>query len=99
MQDPLQHAREFATEWRAAKGLDAQGGVVIVLDGYFVGWLVELPPAAEWAPGCLAVTEASQVYLVRPAGFRGEVEWLDLGTPEPSSESSAEGSPKGPLPS
>lgn len=99
MQDALQHARAFATEWRAAKGINAQGGVVIVLDGYFVGWLADLPQAAEWAPGCLAVTETSQVYLVRPAGFRGEVEWLDLGTPEPSSESSVEESPEGLLPS
>lgn len=99
MQDALQHAREFANRWREAKGDDASGGVVIVLDGYFVGWLAELPPAEEWAPGCIAVTETSQVHLARPAGFRGEVEWLDLGTPEPSSESSTQESPEGPLPS
>lgn len=99
MHDPLKHAREFATQWRTAKGKDASGGVVIMLDGYFVGWLAQLPPAAEWAPGCLAITENLQAHLARPSGFCGKVEWLDLGTPEPSSESSAEESPKGPLPS
>ena len=70
--------------------------MVIVLDGYFVGWMAELPPAAQWAPGCLAVAADSNIRLVRPAGFRGEVEWIDLGTPEP--ELSSE-SPEGPLPS
>jgi hypothetical protein len=90
MHDPLKQAREFAARWREANF--SSGGVVILLDGEFVGHAAELPPAAQWAPGCLAVAESRRVLLVRPTGWRGEVEWFEL--PEDSEESTPESPPQ-----
>lgn len=89
MHDPLKQARELAARWREANF--SSGGVVILLDGEFVGHAAELPPAAQWAPGCLAVAATGPVRFVRPAGFRGEVEWFEL--PEDSEESAPESPP------
>ena len=99
MHDALHHAREVARHWREAKGAGSPGGVVIVLDGLFVGHAADLPPAAQWAAGCLAVAGDGQTHLARPTDFRGGLEWADLGTPEPSAESSAAEIPEDPLPS
>ena len=79
MPDALQTALAVAHHWRLANGDPVPVGVVIVLDGQFVGSLATLPSPAEWAPGCLAVAADGQIHLARPAGFRGEVEWADLG--------------------
>ena len=86
MPDALQTALAVAHRWRQANGDPVPGGVVIVLDGQFVGSLATLPSPAEWAPGCLAVTAGGQIHLARPAGFRGEVEWADLGVFAPEEE-------------
>ena len=79
MHDAFQQAREVARHWREANGDEATGGVVIVLDGLFVGHAAELPPAAHWAAGCLAVAADGQTHLARPTDFRGGLEWYDLG--------------------
>jgi hypothetical protein len=87
MHDTLQAARELARHWHQANrapGEDASAGLVIVLEGHFVGHLPELPPASEWAAGCLAIAVDGQVHLARPVDFRGRLEWADLG-PESSS--------------
>lgn len=99
MHDTLTAAREKARQWREATGAASPGGFVIILDGLFVGHAAELPPAEQWAAGCLAVADDERTHLARPTDFRGNLEWADLGTPEPSSESTIQESPEGPLPS
>ena len=94
MNDPLQAARELARHWLQANqvpGADAPAGLVIVLDGYFVGWLPELPPASEWAAGCLAVAADGHAHLARPVDFRGRLEWVDLGEAPPPSQTELPG--------
>jgi hypothetical protein len=83
MHDTLDAAREQARQWREAQDETPIGGVVLLFDGHFLGWLAELPPAAQWAPGCLAIAGDGRAHLLRDVDFRGSVEWFDLGTPEP----------------
>jgi hypothetical protein len=83
MHDTLTAARERARLWREAQDDTPVGGVVLLFDGHFLGWLAQLPPAAQWAPGCLAIEGDGRVHLLQAVDFRGGVEWLDLGTPEP----------------
>ena len=81
MHDALTAAREQARHWREAQADAPAGGVVLLFDGHFLGWLAALPPAEQWAPGCLAIASDGRVHLVQAVDFRGGVEWLDLGTP------------------
>lgn len=80
MHDPLQHARELARHWREAKGDEAVGGVVLVLDGLFVGHAPELPPATLWVPGCLAIAGDGRAHYIRD-DWRRPLEWTDLDPP------------------
>lgn len=80
MQDALQHARELARHWREAKGEAAAGGVVLVLDGLFVGHASELPPAAMWVPGCLAIGGDGHAHYIHH-DWRRPLEWTDLDPP------------------
>jgi hypothetical protein len=47
MHDPLTAARERARQWREAQDPPVAGGLVIVLDGLFVGWTAELRPRSS----------------------------------------------------
>ncbi len=80
MQDPLQHARELARQWREAKGAEAAEGVVLVLDGMFVGHAPELPPAALWVPGCLAIAGDGHAHYIHH-DWRRPLAWTDLDPP------------------
>ena len=91
MHDTLQAARELARQWREAKGDDAAGGVVLVLDGLFVGYAPELPPAAQWVPGCLAIAGDGHAHYIGH-DWRRPLEWTALdpppSPPEPESQPS-----------
>lgn len=80
MQDALQHARDLASRWREAKGDEAAVGVVLVLDGLFVGHAPELPPAAMWVPGCLAIASDGHAHYIHH-DWRRPLQWLDLDPP------------------
>lgn len=97
MHDTLQAARELARQWREAKGDEAAGGVVLILDGLFVGHAPELPPAALWVPGCLAIAGDGHAHYIHH-DWRRPLEWLDLDPaaavdPLPSSSGSPDDPP------
>jgi len=93
MHDALQHARDLASRWREAKGDEATGGVVLVLDGLFVGHAPELPPAAMWVPGCLAIAGDGHAHYIHH-DWRRPLEWLDLDPPSEATDPPP--SPSGP---
>ena len=81
MQDALHHPRDLASRWREAKGDEAAtGGVVLVLDGLFVGHAPELPLAALWVPGDLAIAGDGHAHYIHHE-WRRPLEWLDLDPP------------------
>lgn len=80
MHHTLQAARELARHWREAKGNEAAGGVVLVLDGLFVGHAPELSPAALWVPGCLAIAGDGHAHYIHH-DWRRPLEWTDLDPP------------------
>ena len=90
MHDTLQAARKRARQWREAQDPPVANGLVIVLDGLFVGWAAELPPAEQWAPGCVAIAGDERAHFLRPTDWRGGCEWADMGLP---TETPAEPSP------
>jgi len=97
MHDTLQAARELARQWREAKGAEAAGGVVLIFDGQFVGHAVELPPAALWVPGCLAIAGDGHAHYI-DHDWRRPLEWTDLDPPAPEEETSPPPLPDPPKP-
>ncbi|MDB6079234.1 MAG: hypothetical protein JWO82_2981 [Akkermansiaceae bacterium] len=91
MQDPFQHARDLASRWREANG--ATGGVVLVVDGLFVGHAPELPPAAMWVPGCLAIAGDGRAHYIHH-DWRRPLEWIDLEPPAPEAGAAPPPSPE-----
>lgn len=81
MHDTLQAARERARQWREAQDPPVADGLVIVLDGLFVGWAAGLPPAELWALGCLAIAGDGQAYLIDQRSWRDPLQWFDLDPP------------------
>lgn len=95
MHDTLNAAREQARQWREAKGDEAAGGVVLILDGYFVGWVAELPPAELWAAGCLGIAGDGHAWLIDRPSWREPLQWFDL-EPSPEPEAPADPPPSPP---
>jgi hypothetical protein len=87
MHDPLTTARERARHWREAQEDAPAGGVVLLFDGHFLGWLPQLPPAEQWAPGCLAIEDDGHAYLIDQRGWREPLQWFDLDPPPSPPES------------
>jgi hypothetical protein len=81
MHDALTAAREQARQWREAQEPPVADGLVIVLDGLFVGWAAELPPLGQWAPGCLAVAGDDRLFLIDRRIWREPLAWFDLNPP------------------
>lgn len=95
MHDALTAAREQARQWREAKGDEAAGGVVLILAEEFVGWLSELPPAEQWAVGCLAIAGDGHAWLIDRPRWREPLQWFDLESP-PEAEAAPPPSPSDP---
>ena len=54
---------ELAAKWRAERGYDLKGGVIVCCDGIANGWCCELPNPRDWVPGCVAIDTAGKQWV------------------------------------
>jgi len=77
---------ELAKKWREEKGYTGKGGVIVIHEGEVNSWVNELRDPEHWAPGCIAVDEAGNMWVsVGGNDKKGSKTW------EPVAESAAVG--------